>query len=42
MDSFFYVNTLRRLKKEQKTGIGEIKDEMNKEIKCKIKKGLIR
>jgi len=36
---FFYVDTLRRLKKEQKMELKDIEVEMNKKIKKEIKKG---
>jgi len=38
----FYVDTLRRLKKEQQMELGDISNEMDKKINCKIKKGLVR
>ena len=39
---FFYVDTLRRLKKEQQMELSDIGNEMDKKIHCKIKKELKR
>jgi len=42
MLDFFYVDTLRRLKKEQQMELSDIGNEMDKKINCKIKKELKR